>query len=188
MSHQPFENWILTDTALSTQEQLALRTHIDSCESCTRLSTAWRSVERHLHQPVSVEPAPGFSRRWKLRQEAELKRRHRRQSLFLLTICLVGAAILGVGMITLWLPAAGSLDRWLLAWMYEWLTLTQFWDILHDLFITGYLVLGNTHNMTPLLGLVLAAGLACNLVVLWIVSVRLLSRKNRRLIVYENNT
>jgi hypothetical protein len=187
MSHQPFENWILTDSALSTQEQLALRAHIDSCENCTRLSTAWRSVERHLHQPVSMEPAPGFTGRWKLRLEAERKRRHRWQSLVLLTVCLVGAAILGVGILTLWLPAAGSLDRWLLAWIYQWLSLTQFWDILHDLFITGYLVFGNTHSVTPLLGLVLAVGLACNMVVLWVISVRLLS-KNRRLIVYENNT
>lgn len=78
MNHQPFENWILDDRKLTPQEQGLLDEHIQSCDSCRKLSKGWNTASRLLRTSPIVPPEPGFSQRWEsyfnVRREAEQRR------------------------------------------------------------------------------------------------------------------
>ena len=76
MNHQPFEEWLFTETLISPRERLDLDAHLRICSYCSALAEtgkALRTVKR-------VSPAAGFSTRFQARlamQKAADRRRKR---------------------------------------------------------------------------------------------------------------
>jgi hypothetical protein len=65
MSHQPFEQWILDDNhSLSTDEQVQLNEHIETCSDCSMLQERWNRVENMLVQAPIKQAPEGFTARW----------------------------------------------------------------------------------------------------------------------------
>jgi predicted anti-sigma-YlaC factor YlaD len=91
MNHQPFENWIFTDGPLQPEDQEKLNEHLQSCESCRRLSLAMEGVRQTFISAPSPAPAPGFTHRW---QERLAVHRHARQQrrMWILTLAMFGLA------------------------------------------------------------------------------------------------
>lgn len=82
MSHQPFEQWILDDQSLSSDETNLLADHLQQCSDCSRLQDQWTCVEQTLKKAPVMRAPEGFSVRWQqtflarkaLQQKANKKR------------------------------------------------------------------------------------------------------------------
>lgn len=109
MNHLPYEEWLLSDTELTADEQEALRNHLQTCSDCQRLAGAWRSVASAIITTPVVAPAPGFTERWQARLVERRAARQRRQTGLVLLAC-VSAAI--VTLVALALPQVGGLPSW----------------------------------------------------------------------------
>jgi hypothetical protein len=75
MNHQPFEEWLLSETLISPRQKLELDAHLRVCSYCSALAEtgmALRTVKK-------VAPAAGFSARFQarlaLQRAAELRRK-----------------------------------------------------------------------------------------------------------------
>jgi hypothetical protein len=171
MNHQPYENWLLEDDPLLPEQEQALQTHLAGCASCQELDLAWKSVAYHLKHTQEVVPAAGFTARWQEKLAAEQERRHRMQSLLVLTLSLGAAGILALVMINLVYPLwrVPGLVFW--TSVYQLFTLSQWLNMLRDLGAGLFNPTGQEFTLAPLWFLFLI-GLACELGVLWMISVR----------------
>ncbi|MFN2194891.1 MAG: anti-sigma factor family protein [Anaerolineales bacterium] len=95
MNHQLFEDLIFTQDALTQEQALALQEHLQSCETCSALASAWRQVTPMFAAPVMLEPSPGFVSRWQQTLEMDRERSQRRQSLVMFA--------LGIGLASIFL-------------------------------------------------------------------------------------
>ena len=91
MSHQPFETWLLSDNSLDEDQEAALQTHLDACEHCQSLSTAWLHVQDTMTASVSHIPEPGFTQRWHKRL-AVVRQQRQQRAMWLLTLGLFALA------------------------------------------------------------------------------------------------
>jgi len=95
MKHQPFEEWLLVDETLTSEQSKDLEHHLSDCEHCRQLQVARFSVENLFRDAADMEPSPGFSARWQARLKAErqleLASRHRWQSW--ITLILIANAV-----------------------------------------------------------------------------------------------
>jgi len=96
MSHQPFEDWILDDEALSGEEQQALDAHRAVCASCTRLGTARTAVDRGLRQAGMVAPSAGFTARFSQRLAEQRVRDGRRQAWGTFALAAAAAGVVAI--------------------------------------------------------------------------------------------
>ncbi len=75
MNHQPFEEWLLNDMPITTEQKRELDLHLRSCSYCSALvetGIALKTVKK-------VSPQPGFSTRFQVRlAERKLAERRRR--------------------------------------------------------------------------------------------------------------
>jgi len=101
-NHQPFEDWLLSDSTLSEQENLQLEEHLDTCETCRQLSAAWRSVEQQFSVAMQISPAPGFTERWQGLLAEDLDKKFRQQTVVTLAIFGIGTLVL-FGLLSLFL-------------------------------------------------------------------------------------
>jgi predicted anti-sigma-YlaC factor YlaD len=116
MKHQPYESWLYERETLTKDQARDLEDHLEICDSCRALATAWADIEGQLFSASLVAPAPGFSRRWRARLADHRRRVNHRQmgALFLTTA--VGLAVLsvlfGVEILPLLQPAIPTLVEW----------------------------------------------------------------------------
>ncbi len=120
--HQFFEERLLTEATLSPEEALQVQEHLQTCESCRRLSYAWEEVEEQLEKSPIVSPTPGFIRRWEVRLAEEQERIRRQQTTLILSFSLGGAvlSLLIVGFLLL--PLLQSPYPYFLVWAYQVVT------------------------------------------------------------------
>jgi hypothetical protein len=75
MNHRPFEDWLLTDTPITTEQKRDLDAHLRGCRHCSAIAetgVALRSVKK-------VSPPTGFAMRFQARlAERKLAERRRR--------------------------------------------------------------------------------------------------------------
>lgn len=88
MRHQPFETWIIDQAPLDPPQVQALKSHLQQCESCRRLSAGWSEAQACLLS-VTARPAPrGFTQRFTAslaqRRYAQQQSQLRRTVLFLI--------------------------------------------------------------------------------------------------------
>lgn len=97
MDHQLFEQWLFSEEPLSPEQIQAIQAHLKTCESCRQLSAAWSSVQDLFKEATAMEPLPGFTNRWKVRQEVqtkqELNRKSQKQSWITLMVSSLGAGL-----------------------------------------------------------------------------------------------
>lgn len=118
-SHQPFEDWLLSEATLSLEEMYLLQEHLHACAACRELSLALREMERALRSAPWVAPADGFVNRWEQRLEVERQKWQRRQTWWMLTFSLGGAALLLGLTLALISPLIRQPLPLILAWIYR---------------------------------------------------------------------
>jgi len=115
MNHQPFEEWLLDDVALTTEQKHDLDQHLRSCVYCSALA----EIGKALHSVTMASPAEGFTTRFQARL-AEHKIADRRRKLWGAGLFLIGGLSL-----LLWLASpsliafASSPENWV-ATFVEW--------------------------------------------------------------------
>jgi len=178
MNHQQFENLIFQDEPLENNERIQLRDHLTECSQCRDLSMAWKAVGWQLNQSAMAAPEPGFISRWNDRLVVEKKRAHKRQGVLFLSLSLGAALLLSLGILMVTVPIFQSPG--LLFWTYvdRLLSVLETVDILRDIIFSLYLSIGQELSGSPgwitylPLIMILAAGLAIEMLVLWCVTVR----------------
>jgi hypothetical protein len=103
MNHQPYENWILDEEQINSQEQDSLKQHLKECPECFKLYHSWNKVQTELKSTL-VEPAPaGFMRRWKYEFASRQREQERRQArtLFISLASGAGAVLIALAVILL---------------------------------------------------------------------------------------
>lgn len=104
MNHQQFEQWLLTDETVSREQAEHLRSHLNACEACRRLSTSWSDVRQLLRSAPLAGPQPGFVGRWQAQLEVQIAREmqahHRSQTRLVLILAMLGAASFFALMVT----------------------------------------------------------------------------------------
>lgn len=101
-NHQPFEDWLLSDSQLSEQENLQLIEHLNTCETCSQLSIAWRNVEQQFSLAVQMSPTAGFTDRWQSMLAVDLDKKFRQQTVITLGVFGIGTLML-FGLLSLFL-------------------------------------------------------------------------------------
>ena len=115
MNHQPFEEWLLSEEPITSEQKRKLDLHLRSCEYCSVLA----ETGKVLHSVVMASPAAGFTARFQARL-VEHKIADRRRKLW-------GAGFFLIGGISLLLWFAGpsilsflsSPENWI-ATLVEW--------------------------------------------------------------------
>jgi hypothetical protein len=87
MNHRPFEDWLLAEEPLTTEQKTDLQEHLNSCSSCLALA----EVNMALRSKKSFVPAPGFGSRFQSRLAVRRSAQQRRN--FLGITILVASAI-----------------------------------------------------------------------------------------------
>jgi anti-sigma factor RsiW len=178
MTHLPYEDWLLADPSeepLTPQQTAALQEHLQDCAECRALADALREVEGELRAAVVVEPEAGFSHRFEARLEADRQRLFRRQSLALLGFSVSGAILLlGILALLVWpLFEMPSILFWMM--VYRLAGIFTYAQEAQDFFAA----FRNTFGAISPIWWVLFAGVLSELAVLWIVSLRLLTKPRK---------
>lgn len=175
-NHQYFEARLLSDAALSPDESQELQRHLQGCQACSQLASAWNQVRAELQAAIQLAPAEGFTQRWKERQELVRRRQHRRQVLFTLVFSVGGAALLFLILGLLALPLLISPRPALLMVIYQ---LTTFFSAASDAAeITRTLARAVSNLVPPTLWVGLAVA-ASGLLVIWVAAVLRLLKTGR---------
>ncbi len=90
MNHRPFEEWLLDEQRLTTEQGRALQTHLRACPSCTAIA----EVNLALRSAPLLSPAPGFSRRFQKRLSRYHRIQRQRQAFGMLMLLLGSAGLL----------------------------------------------------------------------------------------------
>ena len=181
MNHQPFENWLLSEEPLPTDDERALRDHLMDCDQCNGLEDAWLDVASLFAEVPEVGAAPGFVHRWQATLEADqaaVKTMHQRwQSLiFLVVIANCAAAALALTGVQLF-NTYGSVTDWVMSWVYKAATAM----VLANGFRNAFVTLSRTVPQLIPTGWWIAIAITLGVsTIIWIVSMTKLSSLPRR--------
>jgi len=117
MNHQPFEEWLLSEEPITSEQKRKLDLHLRSCEYCSALA----ETGKVLHSVVMASPAAGFTARFQARL-AEHKIADRRRKLW-------GAGFFLIGGISLLLWFAGPAILSFLSSPENWIATLVEWGI-----------------------------------------------------------
>jgi hypothetical protein len=97
MKHLPYENWILDEPNLSTDEAKALSKHLVSCKQCSQIKSGWEASKVLLTKANFITPVSGFTARWQntlIRKCSNEKVRRYRITMFGLTLLAFSASLI----------------------------------------------------------------------------------------------
>jgi len=75
MNHRPFEDWLLEDQHLTSEQERDLQAHLRTCTSCTAIAES----NLALHSTKTISPAEGFVSRFETRLARNRKTMRLRQ-------------------------------------------------------------------------------------------------------------
>jgi hypothetical protein len=130
MDHRPFEDWLLDNQTLTTEQKRQLNTHLRVCSSCTAVA----EVNLALNSVKDVAPAGGFTDRFQVRLGAKKKALQLRKYWGFLVLTLSTLGILG------WLawPILKDLIQSPVNLLASWITsLASFWAAIQAITRTG---------------------------------------------------
>jgi predicted anti-sigma-YlaC factor YlaD len=181
MSHQPFDNWLLSEEPLSVDDERTLREHLADCEHCRELEDAWLEVASLFAEVPEVDPAPGFVNRWQATLETDQAAlravRHRWQSWIVLVLIANGAVLALLLMGVQLFNTYDSVTDWILSWVYKAATAMMLATGFRNVFATLF------RTLTQVVPTGWWIGIALTLIVstlLWIFSMSKLSSLPRR--------
>jgi len=177
MNHHQLSNLLFENQKDLTAEQThELRSHLQSCEQCQALASALVEMETTFDSTVFVEPAQGFSTRWQSRLEAKRLHLHKRQIIRMLV--LVGTCFVILASALFFLHPSWLLTPNQIVWtvIYQYFSFITYLST-----VRGFLVslLRHTPPIAPFFLSALIIGLVSELVVLWVVFYRLVTRQQR---------
>ena len=175
-NHQPFEDWLLSEEALSAEEDAALQEHLLTCEQCSRLQSAWSEVRLEISSASPVSPLPGFTARFQANLAARQSRREYTQTLLFLSVCLLGAGLLLIPLGILVWPVVRSPYPLLLALGYEVASVFTFTNTAVSLTSTLFRTIGGIVPPILWVGLIVVAG---SMLAVWIIIMRRLAYSRR---------
>ncbi|MCL4562227.1 MAG: zf-HC2 domain-containing protein [Chloroflexi bacterium] len=106
MNHSSYEEWLLSGEELDQEQSQALQNHLQSCPDCTNLQKSWSQLEPILSASTQVDPAPGFTQRWKDNLALRRAQQQRKITWRFLGFLLAGALIFFLALV---IPQLGSL-------------------------------------------------------------------------------
>ena len=169
MNHQPCENWLLDDDALTTQQERGLQMHLRGCSACASIADS----NLALHSRRLVTPPPGFTDRFRPRLAEWRREQLRRQALGTIVLVVAGLALLYALAWPAMLDAVRSPAAWLgliAAYLVGMLTfLSVFAQV-------GNILLRNLPGIVPAAAWFAMFIAVCVLGSLWIVTMRRLAR------------
>jgi len=172
MNHRLFEDWIISEEPLAANEKIELEDHLRSCNSCQQLLTAWKATEEKLRDVQMVAPRAGFTERWQSRLVADLAKKQKLQSLWLLVFYLTGAISMFLILGLLTLPLFLSPEPFLLAvaiWITKWYSTL---DVVLEFVAIVFKTMNRIVPITLWIGITVAL---CSLSSLWIIAYRRLT-------------
>jgi hypothetical protein len=92
MNHRPFEDWLLEDLPLSTDQNRELQSHLRSCDACAAIAES----NLALRSARVVSPAPGFTARWQERLVVARRTQQQRLIAGMLSFSLSGLFLLAL--------------------------------------------------------------------------------------------
>lgn len=118
MNHQPYRDWLLSEEQISDEQSQALHDHLQTCESCSQIDSAWVELEAAIKKSVTqVEPASGFTERWQAHLAEYQSRQQKRKGWLIISLTtLIVTALLVLLITQLWslIQAPGPyLAEWL---------------------------------------------------------------------------
>ncbi len=120
MDHRPFEDWLLENKNLTSNEQRQLNAHLQNCSSCTALA----EVNLALKSVKLAAPAAGFTDRFQLRLAARKKTLRMRNFWGFLVLSVSAAGLLvWIGwpvIATMFQSPVNALASWLATLMSVW--------------------------------------------------------------------
>jgi anti-sigma factor RsiW len=184
MNHRNFEDWYFSSQdpqseKLDSDRLTELNLHLESCQSCQQLVTAWQDIDQAFQRSPDVLPETGFTNRWELRLEADRQRLQGRQVLLVLAFCLGAVVILSGSLFLLAWPWAKTPD------LILWFWISRIFSVLSvagGIRVSVGIILNTAASVIPPGGWILLVGFASELAVLWLVSIRLLTNPRRILI------
>ena len=163
MDHRPFEDWLLDNHVLDTDEKRQLNAHLQVCSSCTALA----EVNLALRSVKMAEPASGFTDRFQLRLEARRRAMRRRNFWGFLLLALV---VLG-GLLFLAWPVITSLVQSPVSLLASWLgSLLSLWAAITAMAHAGLVLFRIVPGFIPAYIWMVILIAACGWSLLWIAS------------------
>ena len=173
MNHQPYKNWILSESDLSGEQLRELETHLDDCEDCQQFRQNLRAANWLFKTAPMAAPAAGFSQRWQaslLERQAAQQRRQTR--IFLLG--LAGAALILLLLIAIHIIATSTPVEWVIAAFQSTFGIFSTWITIQNLVLELVVYIP---PIVPILLWILLAGGLSTLTLIWIISLWRISSK-----------
>lgn len=177
MNHQFHIDLVLKDPQeLSVEEAKILDQHIGDCGVCRSMSDSLRSVSGVLRGMEMESPAPGFSARFEKRLQDRRHQAHSRQIVFTSILLGAGLMLVGVLLIRSALPLILSPELFFWTCVYRLLGILAYWNMF-QVFFQSALTL--PFVSISFIAWIFAIGLLSEVIVLWFVSYRLLTKPQR---------
>ena len=164
MNHQPFEEWLLNDMLLGSEQKRELDLHIRSCAYCAALAETGMA----LHSVKMVSPADGFVARFQIRLAAHKLAERRQRFWGAILFAFMGLALL------LWLLAPSVVS--FIASPATWITTFVEWGVflittVNAMFQAGSVLLRIVPGfLSPFMWMIMVSAVA-GLSLLWSVSI-----------------
>jgi predicted anti-sigma-YlaC factor YlaD len=176
MNHRLFEEWLFADDPLEPEQLVALRDHLENCDTCRRLCDAKNDTDALLKTAPMIAPNVGFTSRWQARWVADQRRRQRNQTLLILAFYLGGVLFFALALGLFIYPVFFSPQPLVLALVYR----LTYWIEMGGLVLEFISTLLNTILSVIPPTLWIGIGVAfTSLCVLWIVAFRKLTTTRR---------
>ena len=164
MNHRPFEDWLLDDQPLTTEQKRELQAHLRTCPACSAIAES----NLALHSVRMVSPAAGFAERFQTRLAHRRQEQHWRQ--------IIGTVILVLGGLALLAWLAGPVIEEILQSPAQWLTTAVGYFLfiltsIQALSEVGSVLLQVIPNFVPPADWLAAFFMAMIIGTLWIVSI-----------------
>jgi hypothetical protein len=169
MNHRPFEDWLLNEQPLTSEQKRELQIHIQDCTHCTALA----EVNFELHSVKMAAPAPGFTARFqkRLAEQRVHERRNRLVGVFILAAG--GVGLLGWYASPYVIQFLASPAGWIAAAVNFFLILFDMARAIGDI---GSILFRVLPGFIPPFGWMVILSTISGLVLLWTVSIWRFSR------------
>ena len=173
MNHQPYENWILDEVQINSQEKDSLKQHLKECSECFKLNHSWNKVQTEI-KSTPIEPAPaGFMRRWKYEFASRQREQERRQARTLFISLASGAGAVLIALAVILLP-----DFSLISLMVRFLTtIVKLFSGIDSLISVSRNLIESAPTITLVVSVLFVAGWICLAVFAWGLSIYRITTK-----------
>lgn len=96
MKHPQFEALLFDIDHLGHEERIALEAHLRECEHCNVLATSWGDLEGKMLSALKMEPATGFTERFRERLVVYKRRKQERLTLAVILAILISLIVVTV--------------------------------------------------------------------------------------------